>query len=146
MSTSYTPRNKQVGERFKKFRLSLGMIQGKMAEILGITQTTVTGIEKGKSMPTVYALLKLHEEYDLSITWLLTGKGKMHDEPLSLDDDIWGEYKEEIRELFRHVKDVPLVRDYILEQFYLFKLKNKKEILEYLKSKSSPEEGNEQGA
>jgi hypothetical protein len=36
--------------------------------------------------------------------------------------------------------------DYILEQFYLFKLKNKKEILDYLESKSSPGEGNEQGA
>lgn len=137
--------HKKIGERFKKFRLSIGQTQAKMAEIMGITQTTVTCIEKGKSMPSVHTILKLHEVYNLSLTWLLTGKGKMRDEPLSFDDDVWGEYKEEIKEIFNHIKDVPMVRDFMMEKFYLFKLQHKKEILDYLESKNSPEQGNGNG-
>jgi transcriptional regulator with XRE-family HTH domain len=124
----------EIGRRFKEFRLYLGLTQGEIAALLGITQTTITGIEKGKSLPTVPAILYLMANNNLSPVWLFTGKGEMAEKLDEASDD-YDAYKEEAEDLIFHLKRVPAVRDFLLEKFVIFKLQNKKEILEFLENK-----------
>lgn len=138
MKKSETLDKRDVGKRFRQFRQSIDLTQLELAKILGLTQTTITGIEKGKSFPSLTALSYLAEHYALSISWLITGQGDMTGENShSLDQLIaQSEYNDEIIDLVRHVVEVPVVRDFILEQFVVFKLRNKSKIKKFQDNKS----------
>lgn len=127
----------EIGKRFKQCRVHLGLTQSAIAAMLGLTQTTIAGIEKGKSFPTIPTLLDLKKNNHISITWLLSGMGKMISEPMAVigEDPQLSEYEEEIKDLLFYIKNIPMVRDYILEKFVVYKLRNKKEIQEYLEDR-----------
>ncbi len=129
---------KQVGQRFRQFRLAIGFTQSEMAKLLGLTQTTITGIETGKSYPSFPSLIYLARHQSLSLSWLATGKGAMSEkilDPIGQLIDRTG-YKEEIEDLLRYMAEIPFVREYILEDFALFKLRKKPEIQNYLNDRS----------
>lgn len=63
--------------RLKEIRTKLKLQQGIFAEKLGIHQQQYYTYESGKSRPSVEILNKLIEKYEISIDWLLTGRGQM---------------------------------------------------------------------
>lgn len=67
-----------VGYRFKKIRKSLNMTQKEFAESLGVTQTTISGIEKdvANSSLTLTKLISL--KYSIDEDWILNGTGNMN--------------------------------------------------------------------
>lgn len=67
-----------LGDRFKQIRKSLNMTQKEFAESLGVTQTTISGIEKdvANSSLTLAKLISL--KYNIDENWLLNGTGKMN--------------------------------------------------------------------
>lgn len=67
-----------LGDRFKQIRKSLNMTQKEFAESLGVTQTTISGIEKdvANSSLTLAKLISL--KYNINEDWLLNGTGKMN--------------------------------------------------------------------
>jgi DNA-binding XRE family transcriptional regulator len=56
------PQNpKTLGEHIKKRRLELGLFQAQVAEILGVTESTVTNWEKHRSEPMLWLIPKVIE-------------------------------------------------------------------------------------
>lgn len=128
----------QIGRRFKAFRNHLDLTQSELASSLGINQSTVAGIEKGKFQPSLSIIINLMEIHHLSSDWLLTGRGGMVAETIEeLTGNVdYSGFKEEIKDLLCHMERVPMVRDFILESFVVFKLRHKKKIRECLEKES----------
>ena len=124
--------------RFKKFREDLRITQGVMERLLDASQNSIEAVEEGEALPTLPMITFLHEKYGLSLTWLLTGRGKMRVSPnpkelikRRLPPDC-EEYKEEAAFMIYCVEKVPLVRDYLLSYFIIFHFKNKERIQDCL--------------
>jgi transcriptional regulator with XRE-family HTH domain len=59
---SNIPQNpKTLGDHIKKRRLELGLYQGQVAKILGVTECTITNWEKNRSNPTLRLMPKIIE-------------------------------------------------------------------------------------
>ncbi len=125
---------KDVGARFRQFRKHLKLKQQEMADILDMNQTTITGIEKGKSFPTIPVLIFLMENYHLSLLWMFTGKGYM----LSSDGfnrKDYGESTERMQDFIYHVENVDMIRYAMLSYFIGYKEENSEIIDGLLKKK-----------
>lgn len=60
-----------------------GLKAGEFADSINVAQATISQILKGRNMPSMDIVLRLHQRYpDICLDWLLTGKGKM-----SVDDN-----------------------------------------------------------
>ncbi len=68
---------KELGERFTRFRTSLGKTQEELSSEMGIKQTTVSHIEKGCSALSLKHILYLKKNCSLNANWILTGIGSM---------------------------------------------------------------------
>jgi transcriptional regulator with XRE-family HTH domain len=68
---------KEVGLRFKEFRLSIKKSQTKLADEFTVSQTTIASIENGNSFPGIPFQNYLYSQYSLNLNWLLTGGGEM---------------------------------------------------------------------
>jgi len=128
--------NIQIGSRFKQFRDFLGLKQSEIADILGLTQATIAGIEKGKSFPTIPALIILLEKYDLSVPWLLTGKGNMIAFKIDGKKN-HGEYESLMDDFLFHIENVDMVRFAMLGYFIGYKEQNKSVIESLLKQRTA---------
>lgn len=69
---------KEVGGRFKLFRLDRKKAQHVFASELQVHQSTVTNIENGTTFPKVSYLNYFYEKYGLNLNWLVTGDGKQY--------------------------------------------------------------------
>lgn len=70
--------HQRQGERLKKIRKHLGLNQHELAEMLQITQSHLSSLEKGKysiTIDTMSLIKKIMPE--LSLSWLVTGMGDM---------------------------------------------------------------------
>jgi len=62
-----------VGQRLRKWRRHNECTQEKMAELLEMSLTFYSKIERGKSGLSIEKLVLLHEKLEVDITYLLTG-------------------------------------------------------------------------
>jgi transcriptional regulator with XRE-family HTH domain len=69
---------KEVGGRFKLFRLDKKKAQQILASELQVHQSTVTNIENGTTFPKVSYLHYFYEKYGLNLNWLVTGYGEQY--------------------------------------------------------------------
>lgn len=65
-----------LGERLLQFRKSFGYSQKEMAEKTHIGRSYIAHVENG-TIPSSEFIIKLLNTFNISIDWLLTGKGKM---------------------------------------------------------------------
>lgn len=72
---------KQIGQRFKKFRDTIGKTQLQLAREFNVYQSTITNIEVGKTFPGIKYLHQLGKAYRLNVDWVVNGRGKMFDDP-----------------------------------------------------------------
>lgn len=63
-----------IGERIKKLRKDAGLSQAKFSTTLGLTQSFLSGLEKGRYQPTVTLLIRVANIYKPDALWLLTGE------------------------------------------------------------------------
>ena len=63
---------KATGSRIRELRGE--MLQGELAEFLGISQGQLSKIERGKLGPTAEMLSRLADKFGNSADWILTGK------------------------------------------------------------------------
>jgi transcriptional regulator with XRE-family HTH domain len=66
-----------IGNRFRRFRESIGKAQHELGAELSISQSTVANIERGKAFPNITYLNYFYRTYQLNINWLLTNEGEM---------------------------------------------------------------------
>jgi len=65
----------KIGKRLRQIRERFGMSQTEFGNSLGIQYQHVSKYERGESVPTWENLIKLIQNYDININWLLTGEG-----------------------------------------------------------------------
>jgi len=69
---------RDVGSRFKAFRLDRKKAQHVLAIELKVHQSTITNIEHGTTFPKINYLQYFYVKYGLNINWLVTGEGEMY--------------------------------------------------------------------
>ena len=65
-----------LGNRIRYVRGDLS--QGEFAEILGARRNTISAWERNISMPGGEFLLRIYEEFNVNLNWLLSGEGETH--------------------------------------------------------------------
>jgi transcriptional regulator with XRE-family HTH domain len=69
--------NKNIGGRIKAVRLQNNLTQQLFAESLGVAQGYLSELEKGVKIPSDTFLIALSYRYEISMEWLLAGKGEV---------------------------------------------------------------------
>lgn len=62
---------REIGERVKQARLSRGLSQADLADMLKLSDAYVSKIELGKNAMTITVLIKLSDALNVSTDWLL---------------------------------------------------------------------------
>lgn len=123
-----------VGSRLKQVRKQLDLSPGRMATLLGINTISYFKNEGGTNIPGMISLHRLHNEFKVSMDWLLFNHGDMflpdptevaaekekaaaEKEKAAAHDNI----PPEIKELLAHMDDDPLLRHELLVQFCKYK-------------------------
>lgn len=66
--------NDTIGNRLKSLRVEHEISQRKLAEELGISNSTVARAESGRAIPDTYVVMKYAEHFCVSTDWILFGK------------------------------------------------------------------------
>ena len=61
---------KQLGNRLRALRESIGISQAKFADVIGSTQSSINRYENGQATPTVKLLLKYADYFDVSMDYI----------------------------------------------------------------------------
>lgn len=65
-----------LASRLKDIRIALKLTQEQFSDELGISNPTIVRYEAGSS-PSVDVLIKLNENYNVNLNWLVSGQGNM---------------------------------------------------------------------
>lgn len=88
---------KEVGKRLKYLREGIGVSQGKLAQMLGTTQSSINRYENGQTEPTVELFRKYADFFDVSMDYIFARtdapEGKLYEYHPKVPLD-----KEEIRQ------------------------------------------------
>lgn len=127
---------KEIGNRMRKIRKTLGYTQEKMVEFFDIGRANYSRIEKGEVWPGANILHTLRTKFNISLDWLITNSGKMfirEREKRGYSEKVdFGEYAKEVKELLRYIEKVPMVKHAILSYFLEYKIKNQEIIHQFL--------------
>lgn len=63
----------EVGARLAISRSEIGVSQAAMAEAIGVSHRAYHSYEKGKRGIPVEALIRMHSQYEVDVSWLLLG-------------------------------------------------------------------------
>lgn len=63
----------EIGKRVQQVRGSAKLNQREFATKLSTSSGYISGVESGKTMPGGEFLLRIHQEFGVDVTWLLTG-------------------------------------------------------------------------
>jgi transcriptional regulator with XRE-family HTH domain len=93
-----------LGSRLKQVRDSMRISQTRFAELLGVSQFSISNYETGKRFPDLEFLVRLHEITRVNLSWLIVGKS-------GIDDIIPGaQVDNETREFLYWFEKLPGVR------------------------------------
>lgn len=73
-----------LGDRLKNARLNRGLSRKQIAELTGVTVTTIGMCENGERLPSLHMIVKLATHYKVSVDYLL-GCGTGTTDTLSLE-------------------------------------------------------------
>lgn len=133
---------KEIGDRMRKIRKTLGYTQEKMVEFFDIGRANYSRIEKGEVWPGANILHTLRTQFNVSLDWLITNTGKMfireRDKKGNGERLEFGEYTKEVKELLRYIEKIPMVKHAILSYFLEYKIKNQEIIQQFLENNELP--------
>ena len=66
-----------VGKRMKAVRKALNFSTKELAELFGMSQGNLSKIERGEQRVSVEILAHLHKQWNIDLTWLISGEGEM---------------------------------------------------------------------
>jgi len=93
-----------LGQRLLEFRKSIGYSQKVVAEKTGIGRSFISHIEAGSQRPSFEVINKLLNSYNISIDWLLTGRGQML---LIEEDNILNKLNKQHIDMFVELNKLP---------------------------------------
>ena len=109
-----------IGERLRKFRESKGIKQKELAGLLGIKGPALNRIEKGNVDITVRHLLKLVENFSLSLDWLVLGRESGYH-----DNQDFGEFTLSVGQMVEDMRHDPEFLHGILSHYHLMKARKR---------------------
>ncbi|HLP61854.1 MAG TPA: helix-turn-helix transcriptional regulator [Candidatus Deferrimicrobium sp.] len=120
---------REVGDRLRAVRATLKYSRGEMGSHFGISSTGYTKNENGMTSPGIRALYKLGAGFNISLDWLICGKGSIFfkgqaplEEKLGVKE---GVILDDVKDLLQHMERIPRLRYEILGHFHKFKEENK---------------------
>ena len=131
---------RDVGSRFKAFRLDQKKAQHVLASELKVHQSTITNIEHGTTFPKLNYLHYFFTKYGLNTNWLLIGEGEMYmkefrkssGESLLMYPHIqYGDEKYEQYAELTELMEVPVVEQLIMAKLSEIKMIFKDEVQEF---------------
>lgn len=66
---------KQIGEKIRNLRLATKLNQNELAEILNVTQASLSAYETGNKLPSLDVLIRISEHFNVSLDWLCNNQG-----------------------------------------------------------------------
>jgi transcriptional regulator with XRE-family HTH domain len=123
----------EIGMRMREVRKALGLTQEKMVENFDIGRANYSRIEKGEVFPNPSMLNTLRTQFNVSLDWLITDNetmfipedGDRRKEAIDPND-----YPDEIQDLLKHMKEIPMIKHAVLGFFLEYKIEHKKIIQE----------------
>lgn len=114
-----------IGFRLKQMRKRIKYTQQKMGEIFGISRVYYAKQEIGDSFPSHHVLNKLGQRLNVSLDWLICGKGPMFFQDKTreeLESVRQGELKlsKEQRQLIEHMNRFPLLHHEVMAFYHRF--------------------------
>lgn len=67
-----------IGQRVVECRKEKGMTQIELVRQTGLSDQTITNLEKGHSPPNLTTVLKVAKVFGVTLDWLITGKGSKY--------------------------------------------------------------------
>ena len=147
---------KGIGERLRLVRKQLNYSAQEMAARLGLNYNSYYKNENSVTYPGLKTLYQVSEAHDISMDWLLFGKGPMYCREKGKEKELAELGKElelmrekmkdqegkvagiklkpELKELLEHMERIPLLYHEVLAYFQRFKMENR-ELLEAFMSR-----------
>ncbi len=140
-----TTLKKEIGAKIRKVRKAHGYTQDQIVDYFDCGRANYSRIEKGEVFPNPTILKVLADNFNVSLGWLICGKGEMFgmaDEKEKLTKKLATDEieAEEISLLLDHFVRVPMVKHAVLGFFLEYKAKNKKIIAPYLEEETLQKE------
>lgn len=106
-----------------------------MVKYLDICRANYSRIEQGKVAPNPHIMQTLKSEFNVSLDWLVTGEGEMYPQTKKKTGRHMDFTKdgEELKDLFKLMKKVPIVKHAMLGFFLEYKFKNNELLQDLLK-------------
>jgi transcriptional regulator with XRE-family HTH domain len=95
-----------INERLRVFRKKSKITQKELGEVLQVSQAAVAAYEKGTRSLSLELAEKITIRYNLSIDWLLTGKGEMFITEQNNDASVYKVECEKCDEQAQRVKEL----------------------------------------
>ena len=77
-----------VGSRLRYWRKLSGLRLVDMAELINVSQGSLSDLENDKSLPSSGTLIGLCQKTELNIFWLLTGEGRVTAKPNTEEKEV----------------------------------------------------------
>jgi len=135
---------KEIGRRFRVFRIFIKKDHKELAEELGVSKSTISFIETGKIFPIIPFQNYLNRKYHLNLNWLLSGSEEMIIKPekdsktadsFKLDDSAAG--VDTYEELFTLMR-IPVIEQVIFRKLEELKIIAKDEIKSFYEEPDLP--------
>ena len=132
---------KEISYKLRQVRLSLHLSPSEMADSLNIWRSTYHRNEAGETPIKVTTLHTLAEKREISLDWLVCGKGQMHYEHKEINEDVppkrtLDSLPGDVRELVEHIEAVPMLRYEVLLFFHNLKQEKKDMIADAMRQRT----------
>ena len=92
-------------ENLKKIRKELDLSVAKMADRMKMSQSTLTGYERGDRIPSAPFFTRLYKTFNINLNWYASGEGEMFNAPQ------FNAVKDELRqEVLQILKDEGIIK------------------------------------
>ncbi|MEC0091512.1 helix-turn-helix domain-containing protein [Paenibacillus macquariensis] len=62
-----------IGQNIRKLRKAVGLTQIEFAKQINVSQGTLSDIEQGNCNPSMDTILSIHNQFEVTLDWLLKG-------------------------------------------------------------------------
>ena len=115
---------REIGQRVKKVRKEKRLTQSEIVSHFRCGRSNYSKIESGEIMPGGSLMVTLHSKFNVSLDWLITGKGPMYIKDHKQLN--FGDYSEDMQALIVDMVKDKAVMHAVLSYYYTYKADKKK--------------------
>ncbi len=141
MSTKNDKKINGIGERIKSFRKNKGLNLVQLADLIGISHGSLSGLENNKSKPSAETLSNFCLNTEINIKWLLTGEG-----PMTAEEQVKATRKYEILNEIEDWLDEQVRRNPKREEWFELQLLDSFQTFKEWRRKKDQEESSKAGS